>query len=683
MIALLHKIPIDELRGVGPARTRQLKKLGVRNVADLLLLAPRRYEDWTATTPIRSLEAGESACVQGEVVQLQRRRTSRRNLILVTARISDDTGELDVIWFVPNQRGGPALIKRLSEGRQVALLGTPVQETGRLVLKGPELRVDLDEGPRLNPVYPLTDGLSQATIRNLVKQACLEYGQHIGEFVCADCIHRLDLLSRAQAIRLLHFPGNSEDVERAWRRLAFDELLCLQLVLMRRNRLNQACSQGMAHRPDGELVKGYLANLPFELTAAQVAVIEDIRRDMERHTAMRRLLQGDVGSGKTAVAVYAIAKSIESGCQAAFMVPTEVLAEQHFSSLVVALRPLGISVGLLTGRASEKERTEVLEGLAAGSVQVVVGTHALIQGGVQFKRLGLTVIDEQHRFGVQQREVLTRPEVDLLVMTATPIPRTLALTLYGDMDISMMDQVPAGRKPIDTRWIAEEDRPGVYRFLAKQVKMGRQGYVVCPLIQNSEEVDAKAAVEHFENLRVVLPDLRFGLLHGQMPYEEKARVMENFYNGQVDILVTTTVIEVGVDVPNATVMVIESAERFGLSQLHQLRGRVGRGLHQSYCLLMGTPTTEVGRERLNVMRRESNGFVIAEADLKLRGPGELLGLRQSGFPELKFASLTDIELLEQVRRVAMELLSQAKEPDFSLPSAIEVELSARFSNEER
>lgn len=674
---MLHKIPISELKGIGPARTRCLNKLGVQTVADLLLLAPRRYEDWTTTTPIAVVKDRDLVCVRGTLVHLRERQTSRKNLVLTTAVIDDGTGQLEAVWFTRYHRGGSAVARKLSRQQQIALLGTVSLECGRPVLKSPEFRLKEEDNLRLNPVYPLTEGLTQKVIREAVQRAWLAYGGDIGEYIPPKYLADMELVTQEEAIRMLHFPSDEQEVRKAWRRLAFDELFLLQLVLLRKHHRTKASTRGIAHNPDGPLVKRYLDRLPFPLTDAQKKAIQEIRRDMERPVGMRRLLQGDVGSGKTVVALYAIVKAVESGYQAAFMVPTEVLAEQHFSSMARNLQVLGITVRLFTGRTSGKERVDVLRGLADGSVQAVVGTHALIQDNVKFARLGLAVIDEQHRFGVQQRQVLPRPGTDLLVMTATPIPRTLALTLYGDMDLTVMDELPPGRKPVDTRWIAQRDRPQVYRFIQKQVQMGRQVYVVCPIVQPNDEKDVKAAVVHSQELARALPDLRIGLLHGQMPYEEKAATMEKFCSGQIDILVTTTVIEVGIDVPNASVMVIENAERFGLSQLHQLRGRVGRGPHQSYCLLMANPTTDIGRERLDVMRRVSDGFQIAEADLRLRGPGELLGFRQSGFPEFKFASITDVRLLECARKAAVELVAQTQAPEFTFPPSIEVELLAR------
>ena len=675
---MLHRVPVSELKGVGPARTQRLAKLGVETVADLFLLPPRRYEDWSNLTPIAQLRDGQSACVRGQVVGVRHRRTKRRNLSIITGQVQDETGEVGVLWFVTAYKGKVPLLKKLATASEVTLLGTPVSEGGRLIFRTPQVRFPSDPGENVVPVYPLTDGLTQGLIRDLLFQAWTKYAGNIVEFIPESDLHQLGLVSRPEALRRMHWPRNLEEVNQAWRRLAFDELLCLQLILMRKNLQARQHHRGIEHGVDNELVQGYFAQLPFQLTAAQRQAINDIRLDMESPHPMRRLLQGDVGSGKTIVALYAMVKAVAGGYQAAFMAPTEVLAEQHFASLTKTIAELGITFRLLTGRTPPGERREILTGLQSGQVQVVVGTHALIQEGVEFRNLGLAVIDEQHRFGVEQREMLIKPETDLLVMTATPIPRTLALTLYGDLDVSIMDQLPMGRKPIDTRWIAERDRPQVYEFLRRQVAKGRQVYVVCPFVEPSEEVDGKAATTHYQDLVLVFPDLKVGLVHGQMPYKDRAAVMENFYNGTIDILVTTTVIEVGVDVPNATVMVIENAERFGLSQLHQLRGRVGRGVHQSYCLLFANPSTEQGRERIAVMRRVSDGFLIAEADLKIRGPGELLGLKQSGFPEMKFADLTDIKELEKARALALEIIGQAQPPDYLLSTAIEEELAARI-----
>lgn len=661
MLQVLQDIAIDSIKGIGPARSRLFAKLGVKTVADLLLLAPRRYQDWTDVKRISELENGIECCVCGRLVSVTERRTKRKDLVITTATIDDGTGRLDVLWFGTYRRGGSFFLRRLHGENTVSVLGNVSLEYGKWVMKNPELRTTAD-GPLLEPIYPLTEGLSQAVVRHVIEKAYLWYQDKLQDPLPIEVVDRQHLVPFREAVRMLHFPHTQEEVRSAWRRLAFSEVFALQLLLMRRRTRLEQNMVGIRHKPDGDLVDSFLASLPFELTGAQKRAMESIRQDMERPIPMRRLLQGDVGSGKTIVAVYSIVKAAAGGYQTAFMVPTEILAEQHFSSLQKYLAPLGVSVRLLTGRLAGKERSLLLDELASGQVQVVVGTHALIQADVRFDKLGLVVIDEQHRFGVEQRQALSRPEVDVLVMTATPIPRTLALTVYGDLDLTIVDELPPGRKPVDTRWIAEKDRPQLYQFIRKQLRQGRQAYIVYPLIEESEEISAKAAVAERDRLaREVFPDFSVGLVHGQLSYEEKDAVMQKFYAGSVDILVTTSVIEVGVDVPNASIMVIENAERFGLAQLHQLRGRVGRGPYQSYCFLMGTPTTQEGIARLDIMRKVSDGFKIAEADLAIRGPGELLGLRQSGFPELKFADITDTALLEAARREAKTILAKEKE----------------------
>lgn len=671
MLHVLKDISIDSLKGIGPARSRLFTKLGVRTVADLLLFAPRRYQNWANIKRISELEDGTECCVRGNVVLVTERRTRRKNLVITTATIDDGTGQLEVLWFGQYRRGGSFIGKRLSNKLTVTVLGQVSWEYGKWVMKNPELRVSGENGSPLEPIYPLTAGLSQTVVRSIIERAYSQYIDQVQDTLPSDVLYRQRLPALPEAIRMLHFPQSMDEVNAAWRRLAFSELFELQMILLRRRLYLQENQVGICHVPDGELVQAFLAALPFELTRAQVRAMKSIQQDMERSVPMRRLVQGDVGSGKTIIAIYAMLKAVAGGYQAAFMVPTEVLAEQHFASLVRYLGPLGINIRMLTGRLTRKEREQVLDELARGEIKVIVGTHALIQPDVNFHKLGLIVIDEQHRFGVEQRQALSRPEVDVLVMTATPIPRTLALTIYGDMDLTIVDELPPGRKPVDTRWIAEKDRPQLYQFIRKELKQGRQAYIVYPLIEESEEITARAAVSEAERLaREVFPDFTVGLLHGQMSYQDKDAVMQKFYEGLVDVLVTTTVIEVGVDVPNASIMMIENAERFGLAQLHQLRGRVGRGPYQSYCFLLGTPSTKEGIARLDIMRKVNDGFRIAEADLAIRGPGELLGLRQSGYPELKFAQLDDLALLEAARQEAKNFLAKEKEnagrgPSFS------------------
>jgi len=656
---------VQYVKGVGPARAKILRKLGLYTVADLLFYFPRRYEDRRRFQAILLAREGELLTVQGRVIDISERQP-RPNLTITRVAISDGSGVLFGTWF-----NRPYLKDRFRLGQTVVFTGKVEKRYGQLYINKPDYEA-LDDDPlhtgRIVPIYPLTEGLFQRQFRALMKGVVDTYSPLAEETLPEEIRQRQALLPLPEALREIHFPKETESQEAAHRRLAFEELFYLQLGLglLRRRTREEA---GIAHAPDGPLVQRFLDGLPFPLTGAQKRVIQEIKRDMESPRPMNRLLQGDVGSGKTVVAAWALVKAAESGFQAALMAPTEILAEQHYLNLRRLLQPLGLPVGLLTGSLTRGERVERLQELKSGSLSIIVGTHALIQEGVEFARLSLVITDEQHRFGVNQRARLrakgqTNP--DVLVMTATPIPRTLSLTLYGDLDVSVLDELPPGRRPVETYWRKASARKKVYRFLYDQVKGGRQGYVVCPLIEESESLQAEAATALAQALRAEYPDLKVGLLHGRMRPEEKDEVMESFRRGELEVLVSTTVIEVGVDVPNATVMIIEGADRFGLAQLHQLRGRVGRGGAKSYCILLGEGLTTEGRRRLEIMETTGNGFTIAEEDLKLRGPGEFFGTRQHGLPDLKVADpIRDLPLLEQARQEALGLLE--RDPDLSRP----------------
>lgn len=665
----LPRRKVDSLRGVGKARALALGRLGLETVEDLLFMVPRYYENWTQAIPISAVQPGEVVCLQGRITGLVERKTRQKGLVITEALLRDDSGDIGLIWFLRVRSGQSSYIRRqLALGQEILVYGRAEQDNRRLVIRNPQWKRPTQlEGNRLIPVYPLTEGITQAQMRNYVGQALRLCRHDIGEFLPENYRRSLSLPERWAAIRGLHRAGSREEADAARRRLAFDELLCLQLALRIRRKQAEKVP-GVVHSPDGALVQKFLGGLPYRLTAAQRKVMSEIAADMESPTVMQRLLQGDVGSGKTVVALYALIKSVEAGYQAVMMVPTEILAEQHYRQVVKAVQPLGIKTGLLTGALTDKEKENLRWELAAGQCQLVVGTHALLQPDVDFQRLGLVVIDEQHRFGVAQRQALVQKgNPDVLVMTATPIPRTLALAVYGDLDVSLIDELPPGRKPVDTRWISPADRERVYRFIRRQVEAGHQAYIVYPLVEESEAVTARAASNEVERLRKTsLAGLEIGLLHGQLTAAEKDRVMEDFAAGRLHVLVTTTVIEVGVDVPNASVMVVENAERFGLAQLHQLRGRVGRGSVQAYCLLIGNPSTPSGKQRLHIIRQTNDGFALAEADLKLRGPGELLGTRQSGLSELRIADLVeDLPLLEEAARLARSIL--ASDPDLTAP----------------
>jgi ATP-dependent DNA helicase RecG len=543
---------------------------------------------------------------------------------------------------------------------------------GRLQLKNAEVEIlgGTEDGDtsdsihigRLVPVYPLTEGLSLRYLRTIIHNALESYGENIAEPLPEALTSKLGLLGVKDALHQIHFPEDMEQKDRALRRLVFDELFSIQLQLAYRRRQADLTESGLElNLQDGGLVDQLLQSLPFELTGAQQRVFQEIKKDLAAGKAMHRLVQGDVGSGKTVVAIMAFLVAIENGYQGAMMAPTEILAEQHYRQFQKLLTPLGLRSALLLGKQGLKERRQIQQDLLSGQIHVAVGTHALIQDGVEFANLGLIIIDEQHRFGVKQRAKLKAKgqNPELLTMTATPIPRTLALTVHGDLDVSEIDEMPAGRKPIETKiWSGRKDP--LWAFLREQIAKGRQAYIVFPLIEESETLSAKAATVEYEKLRLdVFADLKVGLMHGKLPPDEKEAVMESFRAGEFDILVSTTVIEVGVDVPNATVMVIESADRFGLAQLHQLRGRVGRGCEQSHCFLISASKSDATRQRLQIMEQTNDGFVIAEKDLEIRGPGEFLGTRQSGLPDLFLADLTkDVKVLEEARHEAIALLNQ-------------------------
>ncbi len=662
--------PLQYLKGVGPKRARLLARLGLETVEDALYCFPRRYEDRSRLVPFGRLREGEVQGSAGTVVGVSPPpRGGGKGPLQVLFR--DGSGFLTAVWF--NQ---PYLAQTFRRGQRVILYGkVTYYRNGPLQMQHPDFEIveDGDEESlhmgRLVPIYPLTEGLTQRPIRSLLHRVVEEHADRVTDPLPPEVLGRRGLVPLAPALRAVHFPDTPEAAEAARRRLAFEDFLLLQLGLAIRRRREEV-RPGIALDPPGELVARLRRDLPFALTGAQERVWEEIRRDLARPAPMNRLLQGDVGSGKTVVAVFALLTAIEAGYQAALMAPTEILAEQHVLTLRGLLEPLEVPVALLTSGLKGAERQAALAEVRSGRAAVVVGTHALIQEGVEFARLGLAVVDEQHRFGVLQRGALRAKgqAPDVLVMTATPIPRTLALTLYGDLDLSVLDELPPGRQPIRTEWRSESRRARIYEFLRGELAKGRQVYVVCPLVEESEASDLKAATEMAERLqREVFPDSRVGLLHGRMRFEEKEAVMRAFKAGAVHVLVTTTVIEVGIDVPNASVMLVEHAERFGLAQLHQLRGRVGRGPARSYCILLTSgPLTEEAERRLRAMTETQDGFRIAEVDLEIRGPGEFFGTRQSGIPEFRMADLLrDGPILEEARQEAFALAK--RDPHLARP----------------
>lgn len=680
--------PAAMIFSIGPKRAAALAEAGVRTVQDLLYYFPRRHLDRSTVKPIRDLREEEVATVVGRIVQTKilGGRKSRFQLVL-----SDGTSMLTCVWFA-----NPRLWQHMFEPGEWLAVSGKVTRYGSLQMAHPEFdRLGDDkEGAayhtgKIVPVYPSGEaltavGLDSRGFRRLLTKVVEEFADDADEMLSTEMLMRLELMPLAEALRAVHFPANFDQLQAARRRLKFDELFFLQLMLALRRRRCSQQSDGISFERVGDRVKALVSLLPFELTEAQKRVLHEIRADMKSSRPMNRLLQGDVGSGKTIVALIAMLIAVENGYQAALMAPTEILAEQHYLTVFRLLEALEVRTVLLIGKQNQSLRQRILAEIASGAAQIVVGTHALIQEGVRFARLGLAIVDEQHRFGVMQRATLREKGVnpDLLVMTATPIPRTLAMTVYGDLDVSILDQLPAGRRPIVTSYRSEGSRMQIYDFVRRKVTEGDQAYIVFPLVEESEKLDLKAATESYETLRATLfKGFSLGLLHGRMKSEEKDAVMAAFKRGEIQILVSTTVVEVGVDVPNASIMVIEHAERFGLTQLHQLRGRVGRGAKQSYCILIAYgPLSVEARERLTTMAETNDGFKIAEKDLQLRGPGDYFGTQQSGLPDFKIADiLTDGDLLTLARQEAFRLV----ERDPKLAAAVALNTRGYFSRRYR
>ncbi|UCE19971.1 MAG: ATP-dependent DNA helicase RecG [Gemmatimonadota bacterium] len=662
--------PVQYLKGVGPKRAALLRTVGIVSIEDLLYYIPRRYLDRRLLAPISHIKVNTEATVVGQVETFGFTEGRRPRFVVI---LNDGTGMLQCVWF----QGAHFVQKAFHVGDTVVVSG-PVRFYRGKQMTHPEFEIlsnshggDLLHTGRIIPLYPSTAELKARYLdsrgfRRIIKPALDRFLKLVPETLPESIRERCHLLPLCEAVRGIHFPETMDGAEKARQRLDFDELFYLELMLARRKRKWTEAQDGIAFKKVGEKVRELLDLLSFELTEAQKRVVKEIWSDMKSKRSMNRLLQGDVGSGKTVVALIAILIAVENGYQAALMAPTEILAEQHYLTVRHVLKDLGVTVILLVGSMRKSSRQKALEAIGKGEAEVIIGTHALIQEDVAIGRLGLVIIDEQHRFGVQQRAILREKglQPDVLVMTATPIPRTLALTVYGDLDVSVIDEMPPGRKEVKTVWKSDQHRDEIYSFLRDQVRNGGQVYIVYPLVEESEKIDLKAAKESYEHLRSeIFFDLRMALIHGQMGSEAKDRVMALFKAGGIDILVSTTVIEVGVDVPNATVMIIEHAERFGLSQLHQLRGRVGRGPRQSYCILLARyPISEEAKQRLRAIRGSTDGFKIAEADLKLRGPGEFFGTRQHGMPELKIANMiTDASLLSAARREAFSTVEQDPE----------------------
>ena len=648
--------PVSMLKGIGEQRERKLQKLGISTIEDLLTHYPREYKDRSEILKIADLTMDEPSAFLAQVKE-EGQNSRHGRLVYTRMKVYDETGSVGVLWY--NQ---PYMKNSLKIGEWYLFSGKLQKKYGRKEILSPEVeRIGENfAGGRIIPVYPASEGISQKMLRNLMEEALSQIQGGMREELPLWLRKEYKLAERNFAIENIHFPKTEQGFYDARRRLVFEELFVLQTALFQLKNTLEDSGEGIRMKKKKALQEGE-DMLPFALTGAQKRVLKEIEKDMTSGKIMNRLVQGDVGSGKTAVAIITAYWAIQNGYQAAIMAPTEVLANQHFESFQNIFEPAGIKVVLLTGSLKAKEKREALEQVKNGEAQMIVGTHAVIQKGVEYHNLGIAITDEQHRFGVRQRSTLTEKgeNVHTLVMTATPIPRTLALILYGDLDISIIDELPPGRQKIDTSAVDSRYHQRIYTFIQKHVKEGRQAYVICPMIEESEKLEVQNVLDYTEELTKELSECRVACVHGKMKAKEKQEIMDDFAAGKIDVLVSTTVIEVGINVPNATIMLIENAERFGLAQLHQLRGRVGRGSEKSYCILVSDTKTKVAKERMKTMTESEDGFVISEKDLKLRGPGEFFGIRQHGLPELKIADLYhDMAILKEAQSAAAELLKK-------------------------
>ena len=675
MISDLNSL-VQYLKGIGPRRAGLLEKVGIRTIEDILYNFPRRYEDRSRMVSTADLELGKDAAVSAEIISVGGRRGFRKGLDILEVALSDGTGRIFAVWF--NQ---PYLRHYFKPGERVILFGRPELYRDRIQMVSPEFEIAGKEAAeslyvgRIVPVYSVPQGISQKVYRKIVRAVLDEQTSKLTEVLPFDIRNRQKLSNIAKSLLDIHFPKDEASRIEAYTRLSFEEFFIYQIPLILR-KLKRKEKKGVAFKIDEGAIDAFCDALPFELTFSQKCVLEEIKKDMSRREPMQRLLQGDVGSGKTVVATLAALIAANSGYQTAIMVPTEILAQQHYEKLKAQLSifshksyPDGhrqvsshnLKIGLLTGNQKVKERGKILKEIKAGKIDIVIGTHALIQEDVDFKNLGLIVVDEQHKFGVSQRALLSKKTVspDVLIMTATPIPRTLSMTLYGDLDVSVINELPKGRKTIETKAYDPGHKADAYAFIRAQARLGRQAFVVCPLIEENPKLElASAKALYREFSQNIFKDLKVGLIHGRLKRDEQDQVMRDFREGKLDILVATTILEVGIDIPNATVMLIEHAERFGLSQLHQMRGRIGRGEHESFCLLLTEPNTEDAQARIKAFVENSDGFKIAEEDLKIRGPGEFFGERQHGLTELKIADpLKQFHLLKASREEAIRLLT--------------------------
>ena len=672
---------VQYVKGIGSKKASRLKKLNISTLEDMIYFIPREYEDKSKFKTLEECVIGEKASIKVEVIGIANVIRPRRNLTILKIPVKDSSNNAYLVWF--NQE---YLKNKFPIGKEIVVNGKINRSGMELQIMNPVFEEvgAMNKVGRIRPVYPLTKGITNNDIIKIIQFIINNDLSGIKEFLPIEIINKFNLLPKKRAIKNIHFPENQIILEKSRKTLAFSELLILQLGLFsfKNKRFNQV--NGIQFKKTLE-VKEFIKNLPFNLTNAQKRVFIEIGEDMEKNTQMNRLIQGDVGSGKTVVAVLAMYKAVLSGYQSVMMAPTEILAYQHFESLYNFFIDYNIKCGLLVGSISKKKKQEILEELKQGKIDILVGTHALIQEGVEFHNLGLAITDEQHRFGVKQRAILAQKgkNPDVIVMTATPIPRTLALILYGDLDISIIDELPPGRKKIETYAVGTNMIDRMNNFVKKQVLQGRQAYIVSPLIEESESLNISSAEEIYKNIKDnVFKEFNVALLHGRMKSKEKEKIMEDFKNNKIQILVSTTVIEVGVNVPNANIIAIHNAERFGLAQLHQLRGRVGRGDHQSYCILVNESNGNIARQRMRILEKSNDGFEISEKDLELRGPGEFFGTRQHGIPELKIANLiNDMAILKVVQGEARAILSIDNNLEIDKHARLKMKIKKMFKNQ--
>ncbi len=646
---------VTAIKGIGPMKSVALNKLNIETIGDFLSFYPRDYEDRRDLRKIISLRDGDTALVKGKLLLIVKGKGRIPRKQTLKLLVQDETGAMEVVFFHAG-----FLEKSLKQNEEYILYGKASVNMGRIQMLHPDItKYEGEQEQAILPIYPLTWGISQGEMRKWQKSA-FELLPELEEYLPEKTLERNRLCGIRYAIENIHYPTDKKHLMEAKYRLIFEELLFLQTGLLSIKKKMTSKQQGLCFSATVRMEE-FTSNLPYALTGAQSRVLSEINGDMESLKVMNRLVQGDVGSGKTIVAAAAMYKAVKSGFQAVMMAPTELLARQHFDGLKSEFFSYGIKVGFLSGSLTQKEKKEVQEQIEKGELDIIIGTHAVIQPGVKFANLGLVITDEQHRFGVNQRAVLSKKghNPDVLVMTATPIPRTLAVILYGDLDISIIDEMPPGRQQIITRAVKADGRETSYEFVRREVKKGRQAYVVAPLIEDSETLDAKSALGLYDELKDRFYEFSVAFLHGSMKQADKDRIMQEFNAGRIQILISTVVIEVGINVPNATIMLVENAERFGLAQLHQLRGRVGRGEEQSYCILISDGGSDVAQERAEIMKSTNDGFLIAEKDLELRGPGEFFGMRQHGVPELKLADLVKhIKILNTVREESERILAE-------------------------